>query len=513
MNNDDTILQLYNKLGTIKAVVAKIGLAKSTVHDAMQRARANMYREQRIGKARNIAPPTTGTKRFILTSAQDGTAVHENFLENLIAYAAVHDAELIISGYTYNKNPFSTGDQAYAPSVASYITNQRIYFGANLAFCAESNTLPTAVRPLSGMDTYTQARDGIFPHAKMALNSVPTHKKKASKVNMTTGTVTRPNYIQKKAGQKAEFHHVYGAVIVELHADGNHYCRHLLGEEDDGSFYDLDKYVSGGVVTMPGDTVDVINWGDIHVEKRDEVCFDISFGEREDSVLNHLRPANQCLHDVTDFTARNHHNVKDHHFIFQTYVDGEDSVRDGLLQTYDFLDFVQRDFCTTYVIESNHHEALLTWLKTTNYKTDAVNAVFFLECELAIYKSIEAGNEDFDIYEDVLKGCFGRYIDKVKFIEEDGSLIFHEIEHGLHGHRGPNGSYGSIVALSRIGTKVTIGHGHAAGILDGVAAAGVSGSLDMKYNRGPSSWNQSHVLTYRSGKRAIITRRGPRFYA
>ena len=46
---------------------------------------------------------------------------------------------------------------------------------------------------------------------------------------------------------------------------------------------------------------------------------------------------------------------------------------------------------------------------------------------------------------------------------------------------------------------------HTAGIIDGVYTAGVSGKLDMEYNKGPSSWSHSHVVTYPNGKRAIIT--------
>jgi len=56
-----------------------------------------------------------------------------------------------------------------------------------------------------------------------------------------------------------------------------------------------------------------------------------------------------------------------------------------------------------------------------------------------------------------------------------------------------------------MGRKAIVGHTHQAGIHDGIYTAGVSGSLDMDYNRGPSSWSHSHVLTYPNGKRAIVT--------
>ena len=62
-----------------------------------------------------------------------------------------------------------------------------------------------------------------------------------------------------------------------------------------------------------------------------------------------------------------------------------------------------------------------------------------------------------------------------------------------------------MLNLSRVEHRANIGHSHAAGILDGVYQAGTSFKLQLDYNRGPSSWSHSHIVTYESGKRAIIT--------
>lgn len=35
----------------------------------------------------------------------------------------------------------------------------------------------------------------------------------------------------------------------------------------------------------------------------------------------------------------------------------------------------------------------------------------------------------------------------------------------------------------------------------------------MGYNKGPSSWSHSHVVTYPNGKRAVVTMRGTRWRA
>jgi hypothetical protein len=44
---------------------------------------------------------------------------------------------------------------------------------------------------------------------------------------MTTGAVTRPKVIPRKAGVKSIFHQVIGAVIVEFDKDGDIFCRRL----------------------------------------------------------------------------------------------------------------------------------------------------------------------------------------------------------------------------------------------------------------------------------------------
>jgi hypothetical protein len=84
---------------------------------------------------------------------------------------------------------------------------------------------------------------------------------------MTTGACTVPNYIEKKAGLKAEFHHQIGATIVEVDGADRIFCRQI-GATNDGSFQDLDAVVRNGEVTF-GNRVEAITWGDIHREQID----------------------------------------------------------------------------------------------------------------------------------------------------------------------------------------------------------------------------------------------------
>jgi hypothetical protein len=83
----------------------------------------------------------------------------------------------------------------------------------------------------------------------------------------------------------------------------------------------------------------------------------------------------------------------------------------------------------------------------------------------------------------------------------------------MHGHTGVNGARGSPAGYRKMDTKANTGHTHSAGITDGVYTAGVSGKLDMGYNKGPSSWSHSHIITYPNGKRSIITTKAGKWHA
>jgi hypothetical protein len=96
-------------------------------------------------------------------------------------------------------------------------------------------------------------------------------------------------------------------------------------------------------------------------------------------------------------------------------------------------------------------------------------------------------------------------------ILEDESLKISGIECGMHGHLGPNGARGNPRNLRTVG-KANTGHTHSAGIVEGVYTAGVLGNLDMEYNKGPSSWSHSSILTYANGKRTIITHRAGKWF-
>lgn len=448
-------------------------------------------------------------KRFILTSAQNNTYVHSKFLSSLEVMAEHIGARIIVGTFSYNKSDFQNLEKGegewFDPKIKGYIVDEPAQLAEGLLWCGELNILPTAVNPLSGFHSYTMDDSGIFPHAKVQLESLPSHKSSRARMLYTTGAVTQRNYVQKKAGQKASFHHIFGALLVEVDREGDWFVRQLIADTDSGCFYDLDVLYTPTGYEL-GQRVEAVQWGDIHAEKADYEVYSASFGQNASSILNVLKPKFQFVHDVMDFTSRNHHSINDAYFRFQQYVKGKDSVTDNIIEVSKTLADMKRDFSKVVVVESNHDLALQKWLKTADYKTDPANALVFLELQLATYRAMANQESNFNVFEYAVK--MDRDHSEVLFLRTDESFMIcgeNGIECGCHGDLGANGSRGSINSFQKLGSRYNVGHSHSAAIKDGVYMAGVSGKLDMGYNRGPSSWSHSHIVTYPNSKRTIVT--------
>lgn len=548
--------RIVTEMGGQRQFSRHYGVARSTLQLRLHKVHRDPFSYIPPVEPKKITVEPGTIRRFILTSAQSETSIHEDFLTNLEAYrdhlSKDGPCEIMISGYTYNKRMYrghaKDGDDKgrneqkpyYHYRIEPYISNERIRLGDKIDYCGEMNTLPSAVNPLSGFETYTKHRWGIFPHAKVQLQSVPTMKHAPTKQNMTTGSITLPNYVKKKAGIKAAFHHEVAALLVEMNDQGEFFCRHLNAEPD-GSFMDLDVRVQ----THPdksarGNTplithrhrVAAINWGDLHVAQIDPVVAKACFGfypldakgrgsgrrwaYATDAdpmpILDALRPSYQFYHDVCDFQARNHHNLRDPHHMFALFVAGADSVETELREVATFIESTRRDFCKTVVVESNHDLALKRWLKEADYRHDPRNAEFFLACQRRAYQAIREQDSGFSVFEYVLTDHFDDIAcEDVRFLREDESFLVMDIEKGMHGHLGANGARGNPKQFTRAGAKSTTGHTHSCQIVDGAYVAGTTSRLDMGYNKGLSSWSHSHVVTLHNGQRQIITMQGAKW--
>ena len=519
VKHEDIIESYVKNGGHITRVAEELGIARSTVREHARQD--NLHVKPLVGgnteglqATKRDLPAKGKIKRYILTSAQNNTHVHEAVWTNLLALAESLDAEIIVGTYSYNKHAYGhldvkrhtyefQSDMWYDTKVVPYIIDTRLELANGLQWCGEMNILPTAKNPLEGLETYSARKSAIFPHAKMQLRSIAGPVGESAKLNYTTGTVTQRNYIQKRAGLLAEFHHIYGALIVEVNSDGHWWVRQLNAVENTGEIQDLDVIARDGEVTT-GNPVEAITWGDLHATRIDEQVLEASAGRG--GMLDTLKPKTQFIHDLMEGASVNHHSAKQPLERFRTKVRGLDCVATELKKSSAVLKLYLRPTVQTVVVNANHDRWIDKFLDNYDPKIGSPeNAILYHDGSKNRLEQLIAGVDDPNVLEYLMK-TYTEGVESVKFLGiDDGFTICGKVECGWHGDLGPNGARGGVRNLANVARLANIGHMHSASIMNGLYVAGTSTNLKMFYNHGPSSWSHSHIVTYPNGKRTIIT--------
>lgn len=454
---------------------------------------------------------------FILTGAQNDAEVDLPFWENLKAYAEFRDADIIVGPGTYETQWWSENNSAvrrYAAEIEEFLCFGQMLIGDNFMFCGEMNMLPTANRPISDLTTYTQGKWGAFPHSKIQLKSVPsTDPSRQAHQVMTTGLVTKPKIIPRKAGIKSIFHHQLAAVLVEFDQDGDLFCRHLVADKD-GSFCDLEFFVKDGEVDIVQDQVELVVMGDLHTDKEDPKNFDAMF-RAPNSIMRSLNVRRAIAHDIFDNYRRNHHHVHDNAYSYEVAVRGRESVLDEIRGVVNILNELRETVAVT-VVESNHDIALERYIKEGRYRNDGINIRIGLQLEDAylawreeVAQCLDANlpARSFSLLEYAVNMAAekeGIDLSDVEWVHDGYSYVVNGVECGNHGFRGANGARGTVSGFAQLGRKMNIGDKHSPEIMDGVYVSGVM-NLHQGYNKGPSGWAVTHTLQYNNGKRTLVT--------
>ncbi len=456
------------------------------------------------------APPKRFTrpldsKRYIITSAQNATDVEAPFFAALKVAAKHLKAELVVIPLRY-KNPTSIWSAKQAdedwwdPAVVPYLFNVRKKLNENLVLVGDVKTIPTASSPLTGFESLTGAESCILGHPKMQYRSIPVPTGRFPKILSTTGSCTKRNFTDSKAGKLGAFHHCLGAVIVELQGKRFH-LRQINADRTDGSFTDLDQHYTPDGVTKAPPALGLV-MGDTHARFTCPKVDAATFGKR--GIVELLDPEYLIWHDLFDGYATNPHHAGNPFIAQAKYQARLGSVKEEIDHAVKFLQDRSKGR-KSIVVSSNHDNFLSRWIISTDWKTTPGNAAFYLETAAAMLASskITARGAEyadpFAYWVEKLKGAA-----EIRCLGADESFKLADIECGLHGHRGPNGSKGTLKNLSRLGARTITGHSHTPGIEEGGYAVGTSTPLRLEYTSGPSSWLNAHVVTYASGKRAIL---------
>lgn len=449
--------------------------------------------------------------RYIITSAQNNTPIHQPFFAALLNYCEVMNAELMVIPYRY-KNPtsvFTDKDQeSWDVALNDYMVSGNIKICPELILVGGVKIQPTATQPLSGFEGYTGTSSAIFGHPKVSLKTVPTPSNELPKILVTTGAITKPNYTDSKAGFKGEFHHSLAALIVEV-TETEFHIRHIHGQAN-GSFYDLDMHFTEHDHSS-GHRVAALITGDTHAMFLNKDVEKATYSD-PDSIINVLTPEMKVFHDLHDHFSRNHHEINNSLKNYAKHFSNTDDVEAELQVAADLLDRYNSENSLNIIIKSNHDEALDRWLAQADISHDPRNVRFYHYMKYHQLKEMDIkSNGRFDTIDAFEFWCKNpdkqrglRCVDNTVFLKRDQSLMVNDIEIGFHGDIGPNGSRGSAQNLSKLGSKMIVGHSHSPCIVDGCYQVGTSSDLNMGYNRGPSSWMTTHAIVYPDGKRTLI---------
>lgn len=428
--------------------------------------------------------------RFIVSWCQSDTEIHEQFLDNIEAYAKEIDAEISIIAGRY-KNPTSLNSSnrvkekeernSWSPRIEKYLDANRHKVHKHLCILSDLKIQPTASTPLSGINGLTGLESCIVGHPRVHLKSLPILDGYPHKLLLTTGAISLQNYTDTKSGKKGEFHHTLGFVIVELDGDDFH-IRQVTADED-GSFYDLHYNVLNGTIRETSETV--IVFGDLHLGETNDEVLDVSFRMAED-----LNCEDIILHDVFNGHSISHHERNQPFQVMSREDDGSDDLMLELTNMATFFD-EHSDF-NFIMVRSNHDEFLDRWLNDVDWRKSTNKSAYL---ELAyVLKNDTIG-----------KGIIPAILDKcgvtnVKCLGINDSFRVQNIECGVHGHIGSNGSRGGVIQFKNLNTKNITGHTHTPCREDGHSSVGTLTHLRVGYNKGASSWMNTNVVIYPNGK-------------
>lgn len=525
-------IEAFVKSNGSKASAARLlGIPRRTLSDRLEKAGVNQLSDVVGGKITAVEadkiplPPKGKFNAFICTVAQSSTQLHSSFftLEQIMNDIAdqknCNQASLLVSQITYNKGSYgkksvkpgtkkeSDDDSLwFAPETIKYATNERVQLAPDLIFCGEDNALPTAKNPLTALEAYAGHPSLIIPHNRLQMKPAPRPYGMPPKNMFSTGTVTQRNFIQKRAGIEAEFHHAYGGLIVLIDSDGFWFPFELTADNY-GKIYFLNKQYGPDGIVKENVRPEALIPGDIHADEIDPGVWQATWsGER--SVIDTLQPRKQVWHDLLSMRRRSKHDIKDKYLMYIKYVANEDKVEDEIEVTAKFTREASRPFCQSFVCHSNHDEHLEQWMKITGAQDhDYPNVRYYHELEAEKYRQLENSNFGFNLMEWALlqKGM----PKKVQFLSDEPVVICKKYGGGIliseHGHSGINGGRASPVSMRKVSVKTSVGHSHSPHRIDGFMQGGTSSLLNLGYNKGGfTTWDHVHQLIYPNAKRCFL---------
>lgn len=438
-------------------------------------------------------------QRFVVTTAVTGAKVHKGFYASLQTYCRLRNAKLIVLP-SMDPAALAARKSFIDPVLGGeHILVRDLRLNRNL-FISSIKLSAKHIDPITGLSRIGQ-RDGSFIYAspKQRLKLTPTCTPGKPHALMTTGAITMPDYdsdryMSKRTAYIAEHDHVLGAVIVEVQDDRIFHYRQVQADAR-GQFNDMGVLYmpEGSKLAAPGALV----LGDWHAGQTSSAA-KTAFLTGPRSLRGRTLPPVVVLHDLFDGISVNHHEAKDEILRAQRSAQARLALGAELQRVRDDLDYFCGLFEEVVVVRSNHDEFLDRYLRAGMYRLDPQNYDLCLMLARRLVQgetnALKAGIEHFGLL----------MPERVRWLKTDDDYRVGNVQLANHGHRGANGSRGSMRAMEEACGASVSGHAHTPEILRKARRVGTSTNYDMGYNSGPSSWLRTCALVYDSGAVQLI---------
>lgn len=434
---------------------------------------------------------------YLITWAQNNTPVHKRFFKNLKSYSESIGADIHVIPGRY-KNPTSIspkGCEAWDDELLPYLDATRNCINNNITLFGDIKIQPTATDPMSSLQGLCYTTSCVFGSPRVQLQSIPVLPGNKPRIMLTTGACTVKNYTDSKSGKKGEFHHTYGAVIIEVKDDNTVFFRQITAKEN-GDFNDLYYNVSDGIVSR-NKTIEAIVYGDLHCGEHDQKILD----ETRVNILDKLSPNHIVLHDVFNGKSINPHET-DPFIQYGKQISGDDDLEKEIITMLGVIEEF-RYYKNVVIVRSNHDDFLDRWLKNEDWKKQPSlkNSRLYMRLSDMLLAQYEKDSHNvIGVIPEIINTSFPNYIT----LGINDSYVVKGFELGMHGHLGVNGAKGSPESFRKMNTKMISAHTHSALRKDGLIVCGTSTGLRLNYTNGPGSWTQGHTIIDNYGKAQSI---------
>lgn len=434
------------------------------------------------------------TKRFVVTAAINGAAVHKGFHRSLKNFCKANKAMLLVM-------PSGKDVDAMSPHLAdeNWIFENTV-LNSNI-WLSNMKIKPNSAQPTTAVSRIGQ-RDGslIVASPKQFLNFVPVGNEKLPHAVMSTGAITVPNYCSPKTGSIsrtdyfAEHDHVLGAIVVEV-VNAKEYHFRQIQAANDGTFHDAGQKYFPNRKHMKVAPIGML-WGDLHAGEVDPLAKRACLEQ-----MDAFGVKRAFIGDGFSGISINHHEEKNlvtrARLAMKNKMGLEDEVREFVRE----IDSISDKCDEVIIVASNHHDFLTRYIEQAKYIHEPHNFHFASK----IATEMSDATKHTDPLEYASRTLIGfKHPKKVRFLKRDEDYMLAGVQMGQHGDKGSNGSKGSKVTLETAYGKIMHGHTHSPYIFRGVYCVGTTSILRPDFVSGASSWVHCNGFVYPDGSCQLI---------